>query len=164
MAAKWLTEAEARTRFGDARVTRYADRNGDGAADTGVVDGAIERAEAMVEAKLLTRYAPGDLPSTTATASLLLKEIVGGFFIWCLTDTFEIRGDDITQALRTAEKRLDDVTRGTSSLLIAGNPAVDLSAAQVASVGGVADSSCCGIVSVCDETRGTFTRASMRDW
>jgi phage gp36-like protein len=159
MAAKWLTEAEVRARFGDARITRFADRNGDGSSDTGVVDSAIERAESMVEAKLLTRYAPGDLPTETAEASLLLKEIVGGFFLWCITDYGDFRGEEMVLGFRSAERRLEDVCKGTSSLLLAGNPAIDNTAPQIVSSAGSAYAT---DTSLADGSRGIFTQESLR--
>jgi len=161
MASKWLTAAEAKARFGAANVERYADRDGDGTEDTGVVDAALERAEAMVEAKLLTRFAPALLPTTTVTASLLLKEIVGGFFIWCVTDHADLRGEAILKALELAERRLADVCKGTASLLLVGNPAADLTAPQLLTAA-LTDSQRAATVD--DGSRGTFTRESMVDW
>lgn len=131
MATVWLTEAELQTRFGETRVNNFADRDGDGTADSGVIEAAILRAESRARARLLTRYQPADLPTATGDASLLLKEIVGGFAIWNLTDHCEIRGDDIVQAERSANAMLTDVVRAEASLLLASEPAKDLSAPQI---------------------------------
>lgn len=153
MAVKFLTEAEFEAQWGTARVTQLADRDGDGCADDGVVEAAILDAESRAESKLLTRYAPGDLPTTTGTTSAALKRIVGGLALWYLCKAHQLKGEDVRDAYSDAMKELDDITRGNASLLLAGNPDVDVSAPQVLAIGGVEDGE-----------KGTFTRETMEDW
>ena len=165
MAVKWLTEAELQAQWGTARVQSLADRDGDGNADTGAIEAAILEAESRAESKLLTRYAPGDLPTTTGAASVTLKRIVGGLALWYLCKLHQIKGEDVRDAQADALRELGEICQGAASLLLSGNPDVDVSAPSVQSVGGLlVDFDNPATDDFTTTPRGTFTRDSMRDW
>jgi len=150
MAPRWLTEAEMKARYGAERVNALADVDGDGVPDAGVVEGAILDAEGRAESRLLARYAPDDLPTTTANASVTLKRIVSGLAWWYLHQRFDVLGDDVRAAYDGALSELADVVRGGASLVLADSPAIDLSAPVVRKS--------------TKEAKGTFTLEAMEDW
>lgn len=165
MPVKWLTEAELQAQWGTARVNELADRDGNGSADSGAIEAAILEAESRAESKLLTRFAPGDLPTTTGAASATLKRIVGGLALWYLCKLHQIKGEDVRDAQKDALSELSEICQGAASLLLSGNPDVDVSAPSVASVGGlVYDTDNNYPDSATGSATGTFTRDSMRDW
>lgn len=122
---RWLTAAELRTRWGNARVDGLADRDGNGVPDTGRVETAIVEAESRVESRLLTRYRPGDLPTTTGTASAALKRIVGGLALYVLAEHLTRPADDVLRAKDDAMSELKDLVQGQAVLALADEPAVD---------------------------------------
>lgn len=125
MSTRYLTEDELATRFGEARVTALADRDGDGEADTGVVEAAILDAESRADSTLLNRYATGDLPTTPTAASPALKRVVAGLAFWFLAGPVAQKGQDIADAYNTAISELNALGSGRQSLVLVSEPAVD---------------------------------------
>lgn len=151
MAPRWLTEAELAARYGADKVARLADRDRDGQPDAGVVEQAILDAEGRALSRLLARYQPGDLPTTTGTTPETLKRVVRQLAWWFLHDAFDLKPEDVTKAYDAALSELADIVRGGASLTLSSEAAVDLSGPQVLSVGG-------------STSKGTFTKEAMEDW
>lgn len=146
----WLTEAELETRYGAARLTALADRNGDGTADAGVIAAAIDEAESRVSSRLRVRYEPGDLPTSTATASAALKRVVGQLAFWFLHELHDVKGQDVYDARDAALAELSDMVRGHASLVLTGEPDADNSRPQV--------------LTTKTSTDARFTLEAMEDW
>lgn len=151
MAPRWLTEAELRARYGAARVDRKADRDGDGTADAGVVEGAIQDAEDLTESFVRVRFAPGELPTTPSAASRVLKQIVAGFAWWNLHALDDVKSDDVRDAYAHAERQAKAIASGPASLLLAGAPAVDRARPSILATARNVD-------------RGVLTPEALEDW
>lgn len=120
MATQALTETELRTRFGSDRVEQLADRDRDGQADSGVVEGCIVRAEGRCYSRLLAaRYQTDDLPTTPGDATEALKRVVGGLAIWYLAEGLDLVSPQLERIYRDAMLELDDLARGGASLVLA---------------------------------------------
>jgi len=52
----YITLTDMETRYGADEFLRLADRNGDGVADTGVAEAALEDATALIDSHLVGRY------------------------------------------------------------------------------------------------------------
>ena len=146
----WLTEAELETRYGAARLLALADRDGNGVADTGVIAAAIDEAESRVASRLRVRYQPGDLPTSTATASAALKRVVAQLAFFYLHELHDVKGQDVYDARDGALSELSDMVRGHAGLLLDGEPDVDQSRPQVLTT------------KTSDDAR--FTLEAMEDW
>lgn len=158
----WLTEAELRARWGD-RVDEYGDRNSDGTAETADVELAIETAEGRVASDLYGRFQPGDLPTSTGAASAALKRVVGGLAIWFLCENKPIKGQDVYDARSMAEKELAALKNGNLSLLLAGNPKIDLGGEQVLTTAGADVTSTSDTLVEGGPSRGVFSQDALRD-
>lgn len=150
---RFLTEAELRDDYGDAVITRLADRNGDGSADAGIVDNAILDAEDEVLGYLRGRFADSEIPSTTATTSRRLKVLVAALAYYNLHKALASTPFRARDGRADALANLDAVRSGRQSILLSDAPAVDSGRAIVA----VSRRS-----STYDEDR--ITLATMRDW
>lgn len=149
MATRWLSEAELRARYGTARIDQLADHDGDALPDAGVVEGWILAAESYAESHLLARYQPEELPATGA-ASKRFRGILEQIAYWNAHELHQVKGDDVRDAMRTAQSELAAIVRGGASLLVDGAPAVDLSAPRV--------------IAVPLEGKGTFSADALKDW
>lgn len=131
MATRYLTDDELEARFGADRITALADRDGDGNADTGVVEAAILDGESRADSSLLNRYRLSDLPTTPTAATPALKRVVAGLALWYLAAPMHQKGQDITDAYETALSELKALADGRQSLVLASEPAVDRARPQV---------------------------------
>lgn len=131
MATRYLTEEELNTRFGEARVTALADRDGDGEADTGVIEAAILGAESRADSTLLNRYDTGNLPTTPTAATENLKRVVAGLALWYLAGPVAQKGQDIVDAYNTSISELNALGSGRQSLVLVSEPAVDRARPQI---------------------------------
>ncbi|MDH5637347.1 MAG: DUF1320 domain-containing protein [Nitrospinota bacterium] len=52
----YITRTDMETRYGADEILSLADRDGDGAADTGVIEAALEDATAVIDSHLVGRY------------------------------------------------------------------------------------------------------------
>lgn len=150
MATRYLSEAELEARFGEARVLMLADRDGDGAADTGIVETAILEAESRADSTLLNRYVSGDLPTTPTAASPALKRVVAGLALWYLAGHVAQKGQDLIDAYTTAISELNALGQGRQSLVLTSAPEVDRARPMV------------GVTKVASDS--AFSRAALEDW
>lgn len=150
MATRYLTEDELEARYGADRITALADRDGDGTADTGVVEAAILDGESFADSHLLNRYSTSDLPTTPESATLPLKQVVSGFALWFLAANLSQKGQDIVDAYQTALDQVRALASGRQSLVLAAAPDVDRSRPRVLTTKSASDA--------------TFTRAALADW
>jgi len=127
----WLTVAELQERYGASAVDDRADRDRDGSADSGVLDAAIADAEGRVKSELLTRFAPADLPTTTATASAPLKRVCARLSWYYLWSSATVIPPPVIVERDEAVAELRSLVRGSAALLLSGEPAVDNSRPQI---------------------------------
>lgn len=131
----WLTLAELKDRYSTSRIDSLS------GSDDDVAEEAIVDAEGRAESKLLTRYASGDLPTSTATASPTLKRVVAKLALYYLHERHEIVADEAERIRDDALAEIRDICSGRQSLSLSGSPAVDrsdpvlLTAARASSLG-----------------------------
>lgn len=121
----WIEAAELRERFGASKVDDRADRDRDGVPEAAVITAAIADAEGRVRSKLLTRYAPADLPSTPAAASPTLKRITLKLAWYYLWEGADIVPSQVLLMRDDALAELNAVAQGGASLGLTGAPPVD---------------------------------------
>lgn len=121
----WIEAAELRSRFGAAKVDDRADRDRDGVPEVSVVAAAIDDAEGRVRSELLTRYAPGDLPTTPGAASSTLKRVCLKLAWYCLWEGADIIPPSVLALRDDALQELRAIKLGGQSLVLAGAPPVD---------------------------------------
>lgn len=148
----WLTPAELRERFGEARIARLSDR-GDASVPDDIVDAAIADGEGEAKSILLSRYTEGELPTTTGDASQTLKRVVARFALYYLHGHYDVIPDDVKAARAAAREEATAIANGATSLLLADAPAVDQSRAYVATTRRSSDL-----------TDQPMTMDAMRDW
>lgn len=123
MATRFLTAAEARQRWGDADVDRYASNAG--VSTAAAVERAIIQAESRAESILLTRYRPSDLPTTPGDATGALKRVVGAFFLYFLAEGMPNPAPHVLRAYDDAMAEARALAAGGQSLVLADEPATD---------------------------------------
>lgn len=125
MATQWLTESEARSRWGANRVDRLLDRDGDGMPDAGLLTTLIERAERHAAEVLLTRYDTTDLPSTPSTTSHSLKDIVAGIFWWYLHEGLDRISEAVVEVRDESFRRLARMSSSRAVMGLSSEPSID---------------------------------------
>jgi phage gp36-like protein len=124
----WLTEAELQERFGEVRIDRLADRDGDSVPDEGAIESAILDAEGAGRAILAQRYEPDDLPTDPEDASRDLKRAAAQVAWYYLhVGKFDVVPEQVKEIRDAGLAWFRDAARGSLSLLLAGEPQVDQS-------------------------------------
>lgn len=118
----YATRADLERRFGAAEVLQLADRDGDGLADAGVIDGALAEAAAEIDAYLAGRY---DLPLPVVPP--VLERIA------CDIARYRLMADN---PLEEARRRYEDARRLLENLA-AGRVSLGLPASSAPATGGI---------------------------
>jgi phage gp36-like protein len=150
MATRFLTEAELRADYGDAVITKLADRDNNGSADAGIIETAILDAEDEA-LSFLRGYT--DVPATPETTSRRLKVLIGQLAYYNLYRHMATTPFRARDGREIALKGLSQIRSGELSIATADAPTVDLARPAVA-------------VRRRSQTLGDqpITLESMRDW
>lgn len=109
----YCTQAELELRFGAEEMLELTDRDADGVADAGVLDGAIADASATIDSYIFKYDLP--LPSVPPALTKIACDLVR--YDLHLVDA----PDRVSNAYKAAIKQLQDIAAGRAQLDIAGS-------------------------------------------
>ena len=105
----YATQADLEARFGASEVLQLADRDGNGAIDTGVLDMTLADTDAEIDAYLVGRYS---LPLATVPSNLVrIACDIARYRLWK-----DMASEEVRQRYADAVRYLEKVASGALSL------------------------------------------------
>lgn len=107
----YATEQNIVARYGEAQLLLVADRDGDGIADAGVVDAALDDATDEIDSYLAARYA---LPLTTVPG--ILTRIAADLAMMYMSPTADSQTEEQSTRIKEGRDWLKMLAKGVVSL------------------------------------------------
>ena len=113
----YATLTNMQTRFGSDAVLLVSDRDGDGIADTGVIDGALDDATEEIDSYLAAKY---QLP--LATVPGVIERYCCDIAMYLLSDTADVLTEERKNRYEKAVSWLSKLAKGIVSLGLESEP------------------------------------------